>query len=257
MIGVNRRRYMGGGVAKPLPNWFRLTAIEDCVFTLTIPSGLEPALLTDVSYSLDEGATWTTTLNVASTQVVVTTQEIKAGDSVIWKGHALRYAQDNNYYARFTGTGKFNASGNLAYLYSESDTISYIYERMFSGLFYNSTTIVSAKDLIFPLAEYTNGAKLIGRVQGYMFQGCTNLEEAPIMPLTTLTPSHFARCFQGCSKLDKITMLATDISANNCLYSWVQSVAASGTFVKAASMTTLPTGVNGIPSGWTVEDYVE
>jgi hypothetical protein len=47
-------------------------------------------------------------------------------------------------------------------------------------------------------------------------------------------------------------MLATDISANNCLYDWVSYVASSGTFVKSAAMTTLPSGLNGIPNGWTV-----
>ena len=49
-------------------------------------------------------------------------------------------------------------------------------------------------------------------------------------------------------------MLATDISAENCLTGWVDSVAATGTFVKAASMTSLPTGASGIPSGWTVQN---
>jgi hypothetical protein len=47
-------------------------------------------------------------------------------------------------------------------------------------------------------------------------------------------------------------MLATDISAIDCLYNWVSNVASTGTFVKHPNMTTLPTGTNGIPSGWTV-----
>ena len=51
-------------------------------------------------------------------------------------------------------------------------------------------------------------------------------------------------------------MLATDISANGCLIGWMSGVAAIGTFTKAASMTSLSTGANGIPSGWTVQDYV-
>ena len=46
-------------------------------------------------------------------------------------------------------------------------------------------------------------------------------------------------------------MLATDISASNCLQSWVSGVAASGTFTKNSS-TSIPTGINGIPSGWNV-----
>jgi hypothetical protein len=47
-------------------------------------------------------------------------------------------------------------------------------------------------------------------------------------------------------------MLATYKSASNCLTNWVSGVASKGTFVKNPAMTKLPTGVNGIPSGWTV-----
>ena len=50
-------------------------------------------------------------------------------------------------------------------------------------------------------------------------------------------------------------MLATDISATGCLTDWVSGVSSTGTFTKAASMTALPTGNSGIPSGWTVVDY--
>jgi hypothetical protein len=63
--------------------------------------------------------------------------------------------------------------------------------------------------------------------------------------------------FYGCKKLNYIKMLATDISASNCLDSWVYGVASSGTFVKNPAVTTLPTATEfnnyvGIPSGWTV-----
>jgi hypothetical protein len=50
-------------------------------------------------------------------------------------------------------------------------------------------------------------------------------------------------------------MLATNISASNCLSEWVDGVASSGTFVKNAAMTSLPNGDSGIPYRWTVEDY--
>ena len=59
------------------------------------------------------------------------------------------------------------------------------------------------------------------------------------------------------SNLNNITCLATYISAYNCTSSWVYGVAASGTFTKAASMTSWTTSTKGIPSGWTVQDYQE
>ncbi len=61
--------------------------------------------------------------------------------------------------------------------------------------------------------------------------------------------------FYGCTSLQSITMLATDTSATSCLANWVYNVPSGGTFTKAASMTSLPTGTSGIPSGWTVIDY--
>ena len=49
-------------------------------------------------------------------------------------------------------------------------------------------------------------------------------------------------------------MLATDISAYGCLSGWVISVSSTGTFVKNASITSLPRGDSGIPYGWAIID---
>ena len=85
-----------------------------------------------------------------------------------------------------------------------------------------------------------------------MFYGCSSLTTAPELPATGLVDICYREMFSGCSKLNSIIMLATDISASACLSMWVNGVSATGTFTKAASMTTLPDGASGIPSGWTV-----
>ena len=90
-----------------------------------------------------------------------------------------------------------------------------------------------------------------------MFQYCTSLTTAPELPATTLANYCYIYMFSGCKKLNSITMLATNISAPKCLSSWVNNVSATGTFVKAPSMKSLPTGTSGIPSGWTVMDDTE
>lgn len=91
-----------------------------------------------------------------------------------------------------------------------------------------------------------------------MFSGCTGLTKSPVLPAKTLTGSCYYQMFWQCSNLNHVTMLATDRSASNCLYGWLNSVAATGTLVKDASMTTLPKdSASGIPSGWTVVDYSE
>ena len=87
-----------------------------------------------------------------------------------------------------------------------------------------------------------------------MFQGCTNLTTAPELPATTLKYQCYGSMFSGCSSLNYIKCLATNISASNCTHNWVVGVAASGTFVKNASMSSWTTGTYGIPSGWSVQD---
>jgi hypothetical protein len=56
--------------------------------------------------------------------------------------------------------------------------------------------------------------------------------------------------FKGCSSLTSITSYANDISALNCLYNWLQNASSTGIFHNLGSAT-YPSGVSGIPSGWT------
>lgn len=85
-----------------------------------------------------------------------------------------------------------------------------------------------------------------------MFSQCTSLTTAPELPATTLADYCYCGMFSYCTKLNYIKMLATNISAANCLFNWVNGVASSGTFVKHPNMNSLPTGIDGIPEGWTV-----
>ena len=62
--------------------------------------------------------------------------------------------------------------------------------------------------------------------------------------------------FNGCTSINKITCLATDISATSCTENWLPNVSSTGTFIKNPDMNDWTTGVSGIPDGWTVEDYV-
>ncbi len=89
-----------------------------------------------------------------------------------------------------------------------------------------------------------------------MFYGCTSLTEAPQLLATTLAVGCYSYMFYDCSKLNHIEMLALEISASDCLIKWVSGVSSSGTFIKHKEMTSLPKGINGIPQGWAVEDYV-
>lgn len=100
-----------------------------------------------------------------------------------------------------------------------------------------------------------------------MFQNCTSLTTAPELPATTLVDYCYQNMFYGCSSLNYIKCLATIIRTYvdgtdeyyilDSTTNWVNGVAATGTFVKAASMVAgnnWTTGVSGIPSGWTVQN---
>ena len=118
----------------------------------------------------------------------------------------------------------------------------------YQSMFYGCTSLVTASEL---------PAETLAHSCYYsMFDGCTSLETAPELLAETLAEYCYFRMFYGCKLLNSITMLATDISATNCLEAWVSNVATSGTFTKAAAMTSLPNNSSsGIPKNWTVVDY--
>ena len=142
----------------------------------------------------------------------------------------------------------------------------------YHSMFYNCTSLTTAPEL--PATTLANNC------YAYMLNGCTNLTTAPALPATTLAQScyhsMFAGCtslttapelpastladycylsmFNNCTSLNYIKCLATDISATNCTNGWVNGVASTGTFVKAAGMSRWATGINGIPNGWTVQN---
>lgn len=119
----------------------------------------------------------------------------------------------------------------------------YCYQNMFQ----NCTSLVSAPEL--------PATTLAISCYRQMFQGCNRLTTAPELPATTLTDYCYRQMFASCTSLNNITCLATDISASNCTTNWLNIVSSTGTFTKAASMSSWTTGVDGIPTNWTVQNY--
>lgn len=73
-----------------------------------------------------------------------------------------------------------------------------------------------------------------------------------VLPATTLRKNCYSQMFRGCTKLNYIKCLATDISAKDCTTNWLKGTSTKGTFVKAEGFEGWTTGDSGIPSGWTV-----
>lgn len=89
-----------------------------------------------------------------------------------------------------------------------------------------------------------------------MFNGCASLKESPILGFASPGYQACQGMFSGCSSLEKITCLSA-YSSQDSWTGWVTGVPSTGLFVKSASETGWPTGNNGIPTGWTVQDYTE
>ena len=138
------------------------------------------------------------------------------------------------------------------------------------GMFYGCTSLATAPELpATTLASYCYNTMfrdcsslqtapklpattLADSCYYFMFYNCRNLITAPELPATTLTSSCYQYMFYACNKLNYIKMLATNISATNCLDNWVNGVASNGIFIKNSAMTSLPTGSSGVPRDWTV-----
>ena len=119
------------------------------------------------------------------------------------------------------------------------------------GMFQECTNLVKAPAL---------PATAVGML-GYnnLFMGCSSLEESPELPAEVVNLyGTYGLMFQQCTKLKKITMLATTVQAN-AFSNWIASVPSGGTFVmsKDASWSPDPSAANYVagivPDGWTVE----
>ena len=145
------------------------------------------------------------------------------------------------YYSMFKGCRNLTTAPKLP-----ATTLAY---NCYYSMFQNCTSLTTAPKL--------PATTLASSCYRNMFSGCTGLTTAPVLPATKLEYGCYTRMFLGCTRLSSIKCLATDISATECTKDWVQGVAASGTFTKAASMSSWTTGNHGIPSGWDVVDYEE
>jgi len=83
-----------------------------------------------------------------------------------------------------------------------------------------------------------------------MFYMCSSLTTAPDLPAPTLTSQCYHRMFSYCGQLNSVTCLATTFADNSTL-EWLEYVATSGTFTKAANAN-WEEGASGIPSGWNI-----
>ena len=172
----------------------------------------------------------------------------------------------------FTVDKQFNAGGNCPILNfvvdMDGETVS-----AFVPIIFSNTLIKDASNMVIDIESKTltrglsfkNCNKLIlppklpaktlsAEVYYETFKGCTSLTIAPELPATILTDYCYTSMFAQCTELVKITCLSTTNNATDATDGWVSGVSPTGTFIKAAGVE-WTTGVDGIPEGWTVQEY--
>ena len=290
---------------------------EDYLTFVALESGTFTFDNNAISYSTDNGETWTQGKSVA----------VNSGDKVMWKG-TMTPAEDVGI-GTFSSTGNFDVQGNvMSLLFGDNfkgQTSLTGKDYAFCSLFYNNTKMVSAENLSLPATTLANRcygymfesctslitapklpatiaanncyyymfryctalttapelpATTLGeRCYGSMFYGCTALTTAPELPATTLANScyqgMFNGCtnlttapelpaisladacygfmFQNCTSLNYIKAMFTTTPSTSYTRNWVSGVAASGTFIKNSAAQWNVSGVDGIPTGWTVQ----
>jgi hypothetical protein len=112
-------------------------------------------------------------------------------------------------------------------------------------MFYGCTSLTTAPELpATTLASYCYQS---------MFLGCISLTTAPELPATTLRSGCYRNMFDNCTSLNYIKAMFTTTPSTSYTNYWVNGVSSSGTFVKNSAATWDVTGVDGIPTGWTVQ----
>ena len=115
----------------------------------------------------------------------------------------------------------------------------------YSNMFYGCSNLTIAPELpATTLANYC---------YQNMFSLCTNLASAPELPATTLVTDCYREMFSSCFNLNYVKALFTTTPSDSYTKNWLAHVSDIGTFVKSSSATWDVTGVNGIPSGWTIQ----
>ena len=291
-------------------DYFTIESLEDSN-QIKMQRNKNPNYVT-LSYSLDDGETWTTT----TIQGTLTFATINTGQKIIFKGNNERLATAWDTYNYFNATKQFKVYGNVMSLLfgdnfvNNSEFFGEGTTHNFAGLFNGTTTLIDASNLLLPA--------LVGAPNCYngMFRGCTNLQHGPkILPALSISLDSYSSMFEGCINLEEapeihaislsstgslqrmfcmnrnskittpkltkgpvikikgvnqysvremfkgngnlteITCLITEgLGNNDNMLSWVSNVSSSGTFYKHPN-TNWSTGVYGVPSGWTTQNY--
>lgn len=191
-------------------DYFTIESLEDSNTIMMQRAGTpnNPTL----SYSLDNGETWTTT-TISGT---VTFATINTGDKIIFKGNNNKFASAWNAYNYFNTTKQFKVYGNIMSLlngdnFTTNSEFATGTTHNFCGLF-RTDKLVDASNLILPALTLHESS------YNGMFRGVTNLQHGPKMLAITSAKECCASMFEGCVNLEEaIEIKFTSLSQQCCM----------------------------------------
>ena len=218
----------------PIPHdyskdYLTFVALENGTFTFT------PVNDNVISYSLDEGNTWTELAANTNTPTVT------RGKTILWKGEMTplnEYRESGIGY--FTSSGPFDLEGNIMSLLfgdnfrGQTDLTGK--DGAFANLFQNSIPmgdfdnfnpcyIVNAENFILPAMTLSDSC------YDNMFRGCGSLTTPPELPAMTLASTCYRSMFYKCTGLKTAPALPAMTLASTCYYYM---------FYECTSLTTAP-----------------
>ena len=168
-----------------------------------------------IYYSLDDGETWS---NQTLSSGTITFGTINTGDKIIFKSNYATWASAWNAYNRFNGSKNFKVYGNIMSLLNGDDFINnseFTTGSAFNlcGLFYGTTTIIDASNLILPTTTLHESS------YNGMFRGADNLVYGPkLLPALDVPKDGYSSMFEACTKLvEGPEILATTVSGDTAL----------------------------------------
>ena len=178
-------------------DYFTIESLEDNNSVSIERTGTSPGDK-NMSYSLDEGVTWTDLTLVNNTNIAT----INTGDKILFKGINSNMSNSWDKHWHFRGGKTFKTYGNvMSLLFGDNFTSNSEFTSKttcnFCGLFLGTTKLTDASNLILPAltcaASCYNG----------MFRGCTSLITAPALPATQSAQECYASMFEGCINLEE------------------------------------------------------
>ena len=186
---------------------------------------------------------------------------VVTGDIIQFRGEEEGYGVDNGegwiqgaYMGGTATTAGFKVYGNLMSMLNSGLTSFGYYG--FHSFFSYCTGLTDASNLVMPTLRV--------RTDTYYktFCGCESIQVAPDLPdvqINSTSTNSYGYMFAGCTSLNYIKCLISNPQVGYYTFGswtgsdWTGGVSPTGTFVKHPDAT-WPSGENGIPTGWTVQD---